>query len=81
MRAIRTNPKAPDYSALGAYMRHADESFGLVATPTFDKYVTETQRTQAQFWKQDRLYKEETVAASKKKSKKKKGEGKGKEDE
>ena len=88
MRASRENPKNPDYSSHGGYMRHAEEAMGNVATPAFDRYIAGTQQVQAQFWKQNRLYREELAGSNKDKKDKKdkkdakdpkgdKGKGKG----
>ena len=69
-------------------MRHAEEAMGNVATPAFDRYIAGTQQVQAQFWKQNRLYREELAGSNKDKKDKKdkkdakdpkgdKGKGKG----
>lgn len=62
VRAIQTNPRAPDFGGLDAYMRHADDALGSLQTPAFDKHVTEHQKGQAQYWKQSRSHREETDA-------------------
>ena len=78
MRAVRTNPKNPDLECVSACMRQADVAFGIVATPTFDKYIAETQKTEAQFWKEDKLRREEIAAHSQRRNMKNgKGDPKG----
>ena len=77
LRAVRTNPKSPDFSALASYMRHAEEAFGIVPAPTFDKYVTGREDA-GPVLEAGPLYREENTSDKKRKDKKKgKGDQKG----
>ena len=58
-KAVRRNPKSPDFEGLEVYGRHMTDSSGSVFAPTFDKHVAETQRAAAITLKQDRLNREE----------------------
>ena len=56
IRAIRDNQKAPKYESLSSHMQHADETLGIVAIPITDQFIKDTQKVQAQFWKQSRFH-------------------------
>ena len=58
-RAVRRNPRAPDYEGLGAYLEHAMESSGNVRSQNFDKYVAGIMEAEARILKQQRLNREE----------------------
>ena len=65
-RAVRKNPKAPDFGGLEQFLQSSfDESGGLL-TSEFDKYMAEQQRTAAVVLKQNRLWSEEVDAEKKK---------------
>jgi hypothetical protein len=66
-RALRRNPKAPDFSGLDSYMLHAQDQNGVMATPLFDRHITEKQRVDGQFMKQMRLQRDEEAADEKRK--------------
>jgi len=58
-KAVKRNPKSPDFDSLEAYTRHMVDSTGSAFTPVFDKHVAEIQRASAVTLKQDRLNREE----------------------
>ena len=66
-RAVRRNPRAPDYEGLGAYGEHIVDGSTGAPTADFDRHVTEQQRTEALVLKQMRLVQEEAEAGSKRK--------------
>jgi hypothetical protein len=69
-RAVKRNPKSPDFSGLECFVTHTlDHTAGLTTTD-FDKYISEVQRAEAQVMKQQRLQREETDAHSKRKNQK-----------
>lgn len=73
-RAVRRNPKAPDFEGLEFYLMHKyDESGGIVAKK-LDQHIAEQQRVQATIDKQSRLFREEQEAAGKRKKDKEKGD-------
>ena len=73
-RAVRKNPKAPDFVGLEPYLRHIPDASKGAHAPKFDSFVAETNKAEAGWLKQARLQQEEEEAAAKKKPKKKKGE-------
>ena len=75
-RAVRRNPRSPDFDTLSEYMKHAADSSGSVTAPVFEKHVAERQRDEAQVMKQNRLASEE-AHADEKRRKPTKGAGKG----
>ena len=58
-KAVKRNPKSPDFEGLEVYCRHMTDSSGSVFAPTFDKHVAEIQKAAAVTLKQDRLNREE----------------------
>ena len=67
MRAVKRNPKAPDFEGLDSFLTTATDMTGGVVTLEFDKYIAELQKNDAQIMKQIRMLKEEVIAQSKKK--------------
>ena len=65
-RAVRKNPKAPDFDGLDEYMRHVNVGAGNVYAPKFDRYMADTMKTQGAFAKAERLNREEAVALARK---------------
>ena len=64
-RAAKCSPKTPDFAELDSMLSHAfDGSCGIVPS-TYDKWVAEEQKSQAQIMKQQRMYKEERDADDK----------------
>ena len=66
MRAVKRNPRAPDFEGLDSFLSTATDMTGGVVTLDFDKYISELQRNDAQIMKQNRMLKEEQTAHSKK---------------
>ena len=66
MRAVKRNPRAPDFEGLDSFLSTATDMTGGVVTLDFDKYISELQRNDAQIMKQNRMLKEEQTAQSKK---------------
>ena len=58
-KAVRRCPRQPDFDGLSIYGKHMVDSTGAVVATTFDKFVAESQRNDAQTMKQDRLNREE----------------------
>ena len=67
MRAVKRNPRAPDFEGLDSFLSTATDMTGRVVTLDFDKYISELQRNDAQITKQNRLLKEEKAEAGKRK--------------
>ena len=66
-KAVRRNPRSPDFENLTEYMRHAADATGTVSAPVFDRHVADRQRDEAQVMKQTRLAREENDADEKRK--------------
>ena len=64
-RAIRRNPKHPDYSGLEDMLASALDETGGVVTSKFDEWVAQEQKTKAVIMKNTRLYTEERDAEAK----------------
>ena len=58
-RAIRRDPKSPNFEGLDTHLRHAADSTGVIFAPEYEKYIAEVDRAHAQTLKQNRLAKEE----------------------
>ena len=65
-KAVRRNPRAPDFSGLDQFMASTFDETGGVVVSGFDKYVAEEQRTTAMILKQTRLWSEEQASLVKK---------------
>ena len=77
-RAVKRNPRSPDFDGLECFMPNALDVQGGIVTSEFEKHMSELQRSEAQIMKQQRLAREETEALETKKKKDKgKGGGKG----
>ena len=76
-RAVKRNPRAPDFEGLEMFLANGFDATGGVTTRDFDKYIAETQRNDAVIMKQSRLWREEHHADVKSK-KETKGKGKDK---
>ena len=63
-RAVRRNPRAPDYEGLQVYMAHSMEANGTVRSTQFDKFVSTVMEADAKILKQQRLAKEEAELAA-----------------
>lgn len=68
-RAVRKNPRAPDFEGLESYTAHGLDSTGGALALEFDKHVASTQRDTAFIMKQMRLNREEQDAEGTRKSK------------
>ena len=64
-RAVRRNPRTPDFSGLDGMTRQAFDETGGIVCSEFDRHYAESQRTQAQVMKQSRLWREEQEADDK----------------
>ena len=58
-RAVRKNPKAPDFAGLEAYTRHMQATGGVAFAPVFDKPPPELQRAESFTMNNERLIREE----------------------
>ena len=65
MKAIRRNPRMPDFSGLGNYMRHCDASGGFAFTPDFDSWIAELNKAEGFYLKHARLARDEEEAEHK----------------
>ena len=72
-RAVRKNAAAPDFEGLDFYSRHCADITGVVRTPTFDRFVSDLQKAEAQVLKQQRLSREEIEASEKTRKSKRTG--------
>ena len=72
-RAVRRNPRAPDFEGLEGYMRHSDGASGVALSPAFDKHIAELQKTEATVLKFQRLAREEVDNETTRKKKTDKG--------
>ena len=75
--AVEKDSSHPDYGGLGNVLGGTTEEKGRAAVPKFSKWVSEKQEQRARILKQDRLYREERQAETKRR----KGKGKGKGDD
>ena len=76
-RAVKRNPRAPDFEGLEMFLDNGCGATGGVTTRDFDKHIAETQMNDAMIMKQSRLCREEHTAEEKTK-KESKGTGKDK---
>ena len=58
-RAVKRNPRSPDFSGLDLVVATGVDSRGASRTQGFDDFITEKQAKQAYVLKQTRLYSEE----------------------
>ena len=58
-RAVKKNPKSPDFGGLDAYMRHAELPMGMSRSPLFDQYIMEQQKVEGKVLQNSRLNQEE----------------------
>jgi hypothetical protein len=61
-RAVKRNPRNPDFEGLDAYLSSALDPSGGVVSPEFDRHVAGLQRDEALIMKQGRLAREEADA-------------------
>ena len=67
-RAVKKNPKNPDFSGLEHYMANSLDASGGVVAPDFDKHVASLQRDEALIMKNWRLAREEHEAELKRRN-------------
>ena len=72
-KAVRKNPRNPDFSGLEAYNKHVPDPGGALPAPKMDQHSATLQKNEAFFMKQTRLAREETEAEAKRKGKNGKG--------
>ena len=65
MRAVKRNPKSPDFDGLDTYLRRLDLPSAGARTPHFDRFVMEDQKTEAFIQKANRIRKEEMESENK----------------
>ena len=73
-RAVRRNPRNPDFEGLETFMAHAFDTSGGVVTTQFDAEMAEMRKTQAVILKSESLLKEESEADSKRQNNKNKND-------
>ena len=73
-KAVRRNPKQPDFNSLESMMRHCDPIHGTIHTPALDKALSETAKAEANVMKNIRMMEEEKVKNNKEEHPKKKGD-------
>ena len=76
-RAVKRNPRTPDFDGLDCFMSNALDVQGGIVTSEFEKHMSDVQRSEAQIMKQQRLAREETEALDKRKKHDKHDKGKG----
>ena len=77
-RAVRRNPRAPDFDGLECFMSNSLDIQGGIVTLEFEKHMAEIQRAEAQVMKQQRMARDEAHANDKHKGGKPgKGGGRG----
>ena len=74
-KAIKRNPRAPDFEGLDHYLIGALDSGGGAAALSFDKFVADKQRDEGQMMKQSRLLREEGENDAKRKNNNRKKKG------
>ena len=68
-RAVRRLPKSPDFEGLDVYLSQSFDSSGGVITSEFDRHIADIKKGESLVLKQERLFREEQEALSKKKQK------------
>ena len=68
-KAVRRNPKAPDFEGLEAYMAHAADPSLALAASSFEAHIGDVLKAESAILKQSRLAKEEWSAVAKAKAK------------
>jgi hypothetical protein len=76
-RAVRVNPKAPNFSGLSKMVEHSMDEGGGIATRDFTAHMAAQAESEARVLKQNRLLREELEAKRKEKGAKKGGSGQG----
>ena len=61
-RAVKRNPRAPDFEGLEMFLANGYDATGGVTTRDFDMFIAETQKNDAEIMKQTRLWREEDNA-------------------
>ena len=69
MRAVRKDPKAPDFEGCDAYLSSAADASGGIITQEFDQYIVGLNAVEVTVLKQTRLLREEATAGKKAKGK------------
>ena len=76
-KAIKRNPKAPDFEGLSEYTRHCSDAVHALTTPEFDKHVAEKQKQDSWIMKNQRLQREESEQCEKNRQTRKRGKNDG----
>ena len=66
-KAVRKNPKSPDFTGLDYYMASALDPSGGLSTSSFETHISKIQLTAAQIMRQNRLLGEEISSDTKQK--------------
>ena len=77
-RAVKRNPRNPDFEGLQVFMSNLFDSTGGIVTTEFDKYMAEVKKSEAIVMKQERMWSEEQASRDKRAADPKKGKGGGK---
>jgi len=67
-KAVKRNPRQPDFTGLDAFLSHALDPGGGVLSPELDKHIAELQKAEAMTMKSYRQNREEQEADSKRKN-------------
>ena len=76
-KAIKRNPKAPDFEGLSEYTRHCSDVVHALTTPEFDKHVAEKQKQDSWIMKNQRSQREESEQCEKNRQTRKRGKNDG----
>ena len=68
-KAVKRNPKQPDFEGLQPYMAHIAAVSGTTLSPAFDRHMAETMKAEGSFLKSERLNREERASAEEKRKK------------
>eukprot|EP00971_Amphidinium_carterae_P238772 4739843-Amphidinium_carterae.1 len=64
-RAVRKNPKNPEFDGLELYLSHSLDSSGGVVTSAFDQHISKLKEVDARVWKHERMWRDEREQESK----------------
>ncbi len=64
-RAVKRNPRLPDFEGLSVYLAHTLDETGGVVTTAFDKHIADIKKDAALVLKQERLWREEQAGERK----------------
>ena len=67
-KAVKRNPKVPDFEGLEVHLSHLLDARGGIVTTAYDRHIAEEQKAEAITLKQTRLWRDEQEADAKRKS-------------